>query len=109
MYVIVVQSYYKIVHCFSLKIGYYIDMSLDDWMPSNTSGFFSVDPHIDLPNGYRIEPSIYISDIARRSWWERLFTRPWRPLVKSKSSPTAYIVDKTILVSWSTYNELKAK
>ena len=57
--------------------------------------------------GLNIVADIYISDyeLVRRSWYERLFTRPWKPLVKYKSlylPPMNILADGTILVSPKT-------
>jgi len=52
----------------------------------------------------------YISDVwkERRTWRERLFTRPWTPLRKYKTGrrPTALNTGMYVLVSTRTYNLL---
>lgn len=53
--------------------------------------------------GFEIVGDVHVSDIERRSWRERLFSRPWRPLKKTKYSPTAYIVGNQIIVSIQTF------
>lgn len=53
-------------------------------------------------------PCEFISDTtyARRSWFERLFTRPWSPWIRTKSiySPGLYILENgSVMVSYKTY------
>ena len=53
----------------------------------------------------------YVSDYinVKRSFVERLFTAPWRPLKKYKSvkSPTAYIINNGVMiVSPETYKKM---
>ena len=60
----------------------------------------------------RIEHSIYVSDYEhkKRSWKERLFSRPWQPLIKTKwvKSPKAYFIgDDRVVVSPETSSRLK--
>ncbi len=63
---------------------------------------------IILPNGWTIIPDRNVSDIAPRSWKERLFSRPWRPFVRVKHEPKAFLVlDEFILVSYASFEKLK--
>lgn len=54
----------------------------------------------------KILPDRYISDWhwVKRSWKERLFTRPWKPWKHRKivNSPRAYIIGDTAYVSYAT-------
>lgn len=73
------------------------------------------DREISFPDDFKIEASPYISDTkpVRRSWGERLFTRPWHPLKRLKivDSPIAYIIHSSniVLVSYETYTKLKTR
>ncbi len=82
---------------------------MKEWMDLKRDNYFSVDrnPHIVLPNGFTIVPDRNISDFTRRSWIERLFSRPWKPLQATKPDSKAYIIEKTILVSWATFAKIK--
>lgn len=86
-------------------------MALNEWLLDSKEPFFGTDrnPHIALPNGFCIIPDRNVSDIGYRTWRERLFTRPWKPLIRNKPVTTAYVVDKTILVSWATYLKIKGQ
>lgn len=59
-------------------------------------------------NGAEIQPSMYISDYhwVNRSWKERLFTLPWRPLDRTKRvhSPTVIQLGDTYFVSPQTFS-----
>lgn len=51
------------------------------------------------------DPSISDYETVPRSWRERLFTRPWRPFIKTKVifSPIAYVMPGgTVMVSVRT-------
>ena len=56
-----------------------------------------------------VQYSIYINDWrnVRRTWRERLFSRPWKPRERMKRvfRPRAYVLeDKTVIVSPETYD-----
>lgn len=59
----------------------------------------------------KIIPSQYISDYktVRRSWGERLFTRPWRPLVATKQvhDPQIFKHGNYIYCSYETAAKLE--
>jgi len=58
----------------------------------------------------KVIADMHVSDdvYQKRTWKERLFTRPWTPFVKDKViySPKAYLFGNTILVSYQTYSIL---
>lgn len=87
-------------------------LGLEDWLPSADAppffGDLDRDPHIKIGN-IEIRPDRNISDWKTRSLRERLFSRPWRPMQKIRHKPIAYIVGTNILMSWASFNELKAK
>lgn len=62
--------------------------------------------------GFKVMPSQYISDYStvRRTWKERLFELPWRPLVKTKKVPHRYIWSydnkETFWCSYKTYSDI---
>lgn len=66
---------------------------------------------IEIPEGYVIEPSMYVSDYVtvNRTWKERLFTRPWNPFQKVKAikEPKAYLLNGRALVSYETFAKIQ--
>ena len=66
--------------------------------------------------GIQIIPDRHISDyrIVRRTWKERLFSRPWQPFVKAKTvhSPQIYAITgeagnlQAYVCSFETYSKL---
>ena len=64
------------------------------------------DPKIEI-GGFTIRPDRNVPQFRVRSWRERLFSFPWRPLVRIEDQDIAFIMDKNILVSWKTFSKLK--
>lgn len=65
----------------------------------------------DKFNGLKIVVNNHITDaaVAKRSWKERLFTRPFKPFEKFRvvNDPHAFILDNgTIVCSQGTYNKI---
>lgn len=63
-------------------------------------------------SGFNIVPDIYVSDTetVKRSWRERLFSKPWEPLTNTKQvyCPRIYVQNEnTMIVSYQTYSILK--
>lgn len=58
----------------------------------------------------KLTPCMYVNDYetVRRTLKERLFSRPWTPLVKYKRvySPMAYQLGDETLVSYQTYQKV---
>lgn len=61
-----------------------------------------------LPDGRELVADIYVSDWSRRTWRERILSWPWRPWVRTKFSPTAYVVGTMVLVSFDSYARYKS-
>lgn len=78
----------------------------DDWMSDNET-VPGVHTYVTLPNGTKVMPSYYVSDIARRSLLERLLSFPWRPLKKYKEIRRGYKVRGVMIVSHKTFNIIK--
>lgn len=59
----------------------------------------------------RVLPSRYVPDTksVRRTWIERLFSRPWNPLRRYKvvKTPLAFVLNGIVLCSYDTYNRIK--
>lgn len=82
---------------------------IKDWQPSDErEAFFGTDRGTRLPDGRWLVADINVSDIAGLAWRERLFSWPWRPWVKHKSEPKAYVVGDSVLVSYESYHRFKS-
>ncbi len=61
--------------------------------------------------GLKINPDINISDYrtVKRTWKERLFTRPWRPHISRKSvyDPLIYKVEDALYCSYESFAKIK--
>lgn len=60
-----------------------------------------------LPSGLQLIADYYISDYRKRSWFERLFTLPWHPLVLHKYARVCYLSGQTILVSSASFSQIQ--
>lgn len=62
-------------------------------------------------DGITIIPDVHMYDYVTRqlSWKERLFSRPWRPLQKTKQiyDPTAFVFDDQVIVSYEMFAKLQ--
>jgi hypothetical protein len=61
--------------------------------------------------GMIIVPSAYVSDFEPRprSWKERLFEKPWRPWIKTKSIKVSRLIgcgEDTYVCSYETYTNI---
>lgn len=52
-------------------------------------------------------PDRNVSDLEYRTWFERLFSLPWRPWRRYKYTEAVYVIDKMVICSHSTYKKIK--
>lgn len=92
-------------------------MGLNDWLPDGSispGAYFGRETASFEKDGVIYEACAYISDysIIKRSWSERLFSRPWKPFLRTKqiNAPKAYVIErenKTImLLSYAAYSKI---
>ena len=80
------------------------------WLPTEPMVFgVDRDPKVILPNGMVIRPDRSVNDVERRSWRERLFSRPWKPLKTYNECARIYIIGNDAICSWKTFNKLNCE